>query len=157
MNVRSRAYGSNLEPAFRMKKHQGKPKPQTGLGVPQRLRENKKRANVVDKHTQTNRERKRGQTFANKGQVLKGTSTQTKSRPQRPKYHTNKPNRHPESTEQNTIYQSNRGSEELSQQGGGAHGPPCPFGETPQGTAVPRGPKTPPPLREPPLETQKQS
>ena len=35
-------------------------------------------------------------------------------------------------------------------QGGGAHGPPCPLEEPPQGTVVPRIP----PPREPPLEAQ---
>ena len=38
-------------------------------------------------------------------------------------------------------------------QGGGAHGPPCPLEEPPQGTVVPRDPRIPPP-REPPLEAQ---
>ena len=53
-------YGSKRETVARMKSHKGKPKPQTGFGFPQRLRERKtERKDVADEQTK-HKERERG-------------------------------------------------------------------------------------------------
>ena len=133
----------------------GKPNPNWVWVSPAPERE-RKRENIVGERTKQQK-KERGDTNikANEGQILKGTKPNSISTPK-----TMKPTpvtiQRPRKHQTTNKHQANRVSGELSPQGGGAHGPPCPLGESPQGTAVPRGPKT-PPLREPPLEAQKQS
>ena len=73
----------------RMKKHKGKPKPRTGFGFPQRLRERKKEKRRRRTY-QTAKERERGHQTPKRtrGQVLKGTRTNSISTPKTKKNHT---------------------------------------------------------------------
>ena len=136
-----------------MKSHKGKPKPQTGLGFPQRLREREREREIEREKKKTaptnipitkEKEREDYKHQSEQGAGLKGHQTKQHFDPRDQKCHTNNPNIYPKNPEQKTTHKSDKVSEELSQQRGRAHGPPCTFGQSPQGTAVPRGTSTPP-------------
>ena len=127
---------------------------QTPKGVwvsPAPEKERKKKTTPATIQTQEReREREREGTtniWAYRGQVLKGTKPNSIPTPETKR--TNQNTQHPSQrnltkTKHKTKHKTSKVSEDLSLQGGGAHGPPCPLGESPQGTVVPRGPKTPP-------------
>ena len=130
-----------------------------GFVVPQHLRERereteRKREKRSRRTSQQPRKKRDNEHQSDQGAGLEGHQTKQHLDPRDQKYQTNKPNIYPESIEQKNNHQANSVSEDFSPQGGGAHGPPCTFGETPQGTAVPKGTST-PPLREPPPVAQK--
>ena len=116
----------------------------------------RKRENVVGE--QTKQTRKRGDTNikANKGQVLKGTKPNNISTPKTKKT-TQKTKQIPRkhlTKRTNTKHTESQGN--YHSRVAGPMGRPALSEETPQGTVVPRGPKTPPP-REPPPVAQKQA
>ena len=136
---------------------QGETQTRNGFGFPQHLREREKERekNVVgDQTKQQKKERGDTNIKANKGQVLKGTNPNIIPTPETQNAIQTDQTNILKTPNNKVTHQSNKVSEDLSQQGGGAHGPPCTFGESPQGTAVPRGTST-PPLREPPPVAQK--
>ena len=138
----------------RMKRHKGNPKPQKGFGFPQHLRkrEREKTAPTKIPNTQKRDGRRDNKHLGIQGSGPKGRQTKQHSNPRDQK--TQQSTQHPSQRNlTKTKHKTSKVSEDLSPQGGGAHGPPCPLGESPQGTVVPRGPKTPPP-REPPPEAQ---
>ena len=142
----------------RTKRHKGKPKPENGFGFPQHLREREREREKTSSANEPNRQRKRGDTNikANKGQVLKGTKPNNTSTPKTKKT-TQKiiqiPRKHP-TKRTNTKQTESQGN--YHSRVAGPMGRPALSEESPQGTVVPRGPKTPPP-REPPPVAQKQA
>ena len=151
----SRASGSRSESAATKQKHKGKPKP--GFGFPQRLREKKREKNVAGEHTKQQK-KDRGDTHikANKGQVLKGTKPNNISTPKtmKPTQKTIQIPRKDLTNKTNTKHTESQGN--YHSRVAGPMGRPALSEETPQGTVVPRGPKTPPP-REPPPVAQEQA
>ena len=126
----------------------GESKPQKGFRFPQRLRERKR------KEKRHRPEKEKGGTtdiVANRGQVLKGTkpnnipspeTKKTKQNTQHPAQRnlTKKPDKEP-TMSRRTCHR----------RVAGPMGRPAPSEETPQGTVVPRGPRTPSPREPPPV------
>ena len=134
------------------REHKGKPKPQTGFGFPQRLREREKKKNVVGEHTKQ-RKTERGDTNikANKGQVLKGTNPNMIPTPETKKaIQTNRTN-NPKTLNKKPITKQTKSRRNYHNRVAGPMGRPALSEETPQGTVVPRGPRTPPPREPPPV------
>ena len=143
-----------------MKRHKGNPKPQKGFGFPQHLRERERERdrekNGADENTEHKRKREgTANIWADRGQVLKGETTKHHSNPRdKRKHQTEYPTSIPEKPNINQISKPTKSRRTCHRRVEGGHGPPCTFGESPQGTAVPRGTST-PPLREPPPVAQK--
>ena len=158
MKEKMKRYGSKSESASRKKSHKGNPKAHTGFGFPQRLREREREKdrekNVADEHTK-HKDRERGPQTSGQTRVRSLSAKKPDNNPTPETKNTTQNTQHPSQRNlTKTRYKTNKVSEDLSPQGGGAHGPPCTLGESPQGTAIPRGTST-PPLREPPPVAQK--
>ena len=149
-----------IEVGVRVRDEETQGEPQTPKGVwgsPAPERKRKREKNDVGEQPKQPEKEKEGTTNTKRtrGQVLKGTKPNTIPTPETKK--TKQNTQHPSQKNlTKTRHKTNKVSEDLSPQGGGAHGPPCTFGESPQGTAVPRGTST-PPLREPPPVAQKRT
>ena len=120
----TRRYGLKTQCVARSKSYKGNPKPQMGLGFPQRLRERKRKRNVADETNRTEEENGRIQP-PNTGRVVKGSQEQKQKR--RPLRKTNgftKTRQEPEEPKQLPDKHHNNFPGEFTPQGGGAHGPP---------------------------------
>ena len=126
---------------MRVRDEETQGEPQT----PKRVWGSKRKKNDVGEHPKQPEKEKEGTTTPKRtrGQVLKGTKPNTIPTPETKR--TKQNTQHPSQRNlTKTRHKTNKVSEDLSPQGEGAHGPPCTFGESPQGTAVPRGTSAPP-------------
>ena len=133
----ARSAGWRRSPCPGWRNTRGNPNPKRGFGVPQHLRK-RDREKTSPTNIPTTREREREDTNnnTNKGQVLKGTKPNNNSTPETKNSIQTSQTYIPKTPNNRATHQSNSVSEELSQQGGGAHGPPCSLGESPRGTVV---------------------
>ena len=124
----ARSAGCRRSPRPARREHKGKPKPQTGFGFPQRLRKRKKERKTSSANKPNRKERERGHKHQSKqGAGLKGHQTKQHLNPEDHETHTRNHTNTQETPNKKNKHQANRVSGELSQQGGGAHGPPCTF------------------------------
>ena len=112
---------------------------QTPKGVwvsPAPEKEKKKKTTPTTIQTQEReRERRDNQHLGIQGSGPKGHQTKQHSNPRDQENQSEYPTSIPKKPNINK-HKTSKVSEDLSPQGGGAHGPPCPFGESPQGTVA---------------------
>ena len=129
----------------------GNPNPKWVWVSPAPERE-RKRENVVGDHAkQTKKERGQTNIWANKGQVLKGTKPNMIPTPEtKNAIPTNRTN-NPKALNKKPITSQTKSRRNYHSRVAGPMGRPALSEETPRGTVVQRGPRTPPPREAPPV------
>ena len=149
-------YGSKREIVARMKSHKGKPKPQTGFGFPQHLRERKKERKTSPTNIPTTKEKKERttNTKANNGVRSWRATNQTTFQPQRRKSPNKYPTAIPDNPNKKPATKPTKSRRTCHRRVEGPMGRPALLGSHPRGPQY-RGVTSTPPLREPPLVAQK--